>query len=117
MLYHVVGPKWHPGHDLESWETLVERGVLSDADWHWPDVDIGWDGNLVCLHRTIDDARDYVAEYGGRIVAVDDEALCEAGFRVIYNAEGYPCVAHYIPSDMVSEVEEHHAGSNQHARY
>ena len=53
---------------------------------------------LKCLFETLEEAREFQATYGGRVLAVDvpDDA------RIIRNDEGYPCIGRCIPSAWIS---------------
>ena len=104
-MYHVAGARWAPGADLESWNMLVERGVLTDANWRWDDAPVGHDGGVVSLHETLHEAREHMAIHGGScIVAIDTDACADAGFCVIRNSEGYPAISQYIPARMLTVV-------------
>lgn len=87
--YHVAGERWWPGQNLECWDALYSRGIVGDADWHWDDAPIGYDGGLISLHETLEDAQAFAAELGGTVLAIEiDDAM-----DVRRNDEGYLCVA------------------------
>lgn len=96
IMYHVAGDGYRDGDDLMSWETLLERGIVTGEDWHWDDADYcRADTSLVYLHATIEGAREYQAEFGGRIIAIDvwDMTLCDCG-----HGEPYQGITDKVPA-------------------
>lgn len=113
--YHVAGQKYTPGEPLLPWDTLLEDDILNEGDWKWPEADMGYDGDVVSLFETLDEAHEFAATYGGTILAIDvpegdDFGLYElpwGGYinpRVIRGEEGYWAIEDGIPAEWISEV-------------
>lgn len=108
--YHVVSDRWQPGQPLLCWHEQVARGLVTDADWHWPEAPVGFDGDRISLHRTLAEAteyrdnleRDYDVACGSRILAVE---IDEDEVEVLTNSEGYPCIRCEIPAARLRVVE------------
>ena len=100
--YHVAGEQYQAGDDLLCWNTLVEQGILTDADWRWQDAEIGHDGNVVCLYQALAEAREHQAEYGGTVLAVEVEE--DGEIRLTTVEEGFTAALYRIPAYAISEV-------------
>lgn len=105
--YYHVAPASYRGGDLLSRDELENRGILYMHKWETEEEDYP-DGDIVSLHTTLEDAKDYLAEFepNGQILKVDiPEWAYHEGLRVLENNEGYPCVLGKIPGEFVIEVE------------
>jgi hypothetical protein len=95
VYYHVVGPGFQEGEALVCWAQLYEVGFVEVYDWRWGDWELH-DQGAVCLFRTLREAKQFAAEFGGRIarVTLDDEAPLKVG-------HGHPGVPGVIPAEQV----------------
>ena len=96
MYYHVADNGYQEGDDLWCYAELESQGY--SPTWKWDEWCEGLDTDIVCLFESLDEAREFQATYGGRVLAVDvpDDA------RIIRNDEGYPCIGRCIPSAWIS---------------
>lgn len=80
ILYHVCRCGWDGGDLLPlsnrmGWSDETAEHIAAN----WPDVD-PWsyycgDGQEIHCHATLDDAREFAAEYGGDVLAIDAREL------------------------------------------
>lgn len=100
--YHVT-PKWDGG-DLKSAKEFYgsETAAIKQFCEKWgADVEHAYHHvTYVFLHDTLDEAREFQAEYGGEILAIDDTYL----EITIDGVEGYPCVYGRISKDDIIGV-------------
>jgi len=102
--YHVAGPDYRDGDDLLCWDELDAMGQA--PSWKW-DGEPELDTDVVCLFETIEEAREFQAEFqpAGRILAVDLPEDYEAwGIMMTRVSEGYPAVFCRIPAEFVSPL-------------
>lgn len=98
--YHVVSAGWSEGDDLLCWDILADRGIVSESDWRWEDAPVGYDGHLIALHGTLDQAVEHLALFGGaRILRVWLHRR-----EVSRNAEGYPCTMRQVDADRIEII-------------
>lgn len=112
--YHVAHSSYVEGDDLLCRDRLLDEGRA--PDWAWADADEGYDGDVVCMYTSLDEAREHLATYGGWLLAIDLDI--EDG-RVLYpqyersimiNAEGYPCMPDWIPAEYISIMTREEIG-------
>jgi hypothetical protein len=107
VWYHVAGCRWCPGQPLLCWSRLKEGGLVTDADWAHPAVEVGYDGHLISFFPTLSDARQY-AQWRPR----RGEAIVRVRFppdrqKIVYNAEEVACYpGGQIPADWVQVVAD-----------
>jgi hypothetical protein len=106
-LYHVVGPKYEAG-DLLCWDNLYKAKVVTEANWDC-NMPIGYDGDLVSLYATLEEALMDQIRHGGRVMAIDlllehGEASLSDGSKVklLTSRAGYPAVEEVVPGKSVS---------------
>jgi hypothetical protein len=89
--YHVVGDGWRPGDDLWSFNDLVARGGMDQADWKWKErpYEDGSDA-WIFLFATLDEA-----------LEIDSNCLEDVRRDPV---EGYPYVHGPIPADCLEEA-------------
>lgn len=103
--YHVVPGKWDGG-DIQCYNV---RSLGRRLKWKWGEVDPGFDGDIVSLHETLDDAKEFLSyELNGRgqivKVVIDDWA---ADFvRGCINGEGFPSIFGYVKAEYCSLVQK-----------
>ena len=68
-FYHATRAPWQPGQPLLCWNRLVAAGIRSGSDWQHPKVPVGRDGDLIGLHPTLINARQW-ARPGETIVRI-----------------------------------------------
>ena len=101
VFYHVTRPPWQPGQPLLCWNRLVAAGIRSAADWQHSKLAVGYDGDLIGLHRMLSDAR-YWARPGETIVRV---RIPDANLSAIRsNREEYYCYPDEIPTAWLEVV-------------
>ncbi len=84
IVYHVAGENWSLGEPLLCWDELRQRGFVTADDWHWDEVHVGHDGDMVCVYDTLDSAIGHYERYGGAAIlaiAIAPESSTEAGFH------------------------------------
>lgn len=76
--FHVAGSQYQAGDDLLCRDALIDAGL--DIEWKWDDAPDGFDGDVVCLFATEDEAREFAGLHGGTPLAVDvpDDLLGDA---------------------------------------
>ena len=114
-VYYVAGPKYVSG-PLFCWDRLLELGLVSIEDWHWPDADVGYDGDMVSVFRYLPEAQEFQADYGGRILQItfpdmdpdtDDLGSYPDGYggyitpRITWTDEGYVAFRDGIPAEWI----------------
>ena len=110
-VYHVAGDKY-VGGPLFCWDRLLDLGLVSVEDWHWPDADVGYDGDMVSIFRHLPEAQEFQADYGGRILVItlpdtDDLGVYPDGYggyispRITWNDEGYAASSDGIPAEWI----------------
>lgn len=76
-MYHVAGEKYEVGDPLLPFNALLDMGILCEEDWQWEDAELGFDGDVVCLYASRDEATEHMAIFGGAIILAvnipDDE--------------------------------------------
>lgn len=90
--YHVAGAGYELGDDILPFTRLVERGDA--VVWKWADAPEGYDGDVVCVFDSLDQAIDFRAEFGGTLILAitvpDDEPADGAGlYPTVYAGSGY----------------------------
>ena len=82
-LYHVA-PDAYDGGDLESLYRRLGDDAYDEYLARWPESgNLGtYHAHYVHLYDTLDAARDHQVEHGGRIVAIDADALAEAWIEI-----------------------------------
>lgn len=102
ILYHVVGDAWE-NDDLQPFNALMEKGVLKEEDWHWPEDPDRTDADIVCFLTSFEDAVNFQGIYGGRILEVAvPEGSENFGWHI--NQEGYVAASREIPYSWLSKV-------------
>jgi hypothetical protein len=112
-LYHVASERYQAGDPLLCWDALTAAGVVGEADWRWADAPVGYDGDVVCCFATLDEAREYRDEHGGRILVIDapdngDLGIHESPYGGYIQprrrdvAEGFPCFTGGIPAAWIA---------------
>ena len=112
IFYHVAGEQWQAGDDLLCWDRLEAAGIA--VDWKWGDAPAGFDGSVVCLFESLDEAQEYQSEYGGTIVAVNVPVVMPEMVPAVMGGyihprrttvdEGYTAILDGIPADWLSIV-------------
>jgi hypothetical protein len=98
--YHVAGEGWPDGGDLVCFAALLEAGRVTLDDWKWELADPLADGWEVCLYRTLAEAEQHRAEFGGAaIVVVEPDDL-----KVRTNSEGHLYVLGRVPAAYIVDV-------------
>lgn len=101
-LYHVCRGEWD-GSDLLSLSRMMQWGDEA-AEYiaaNWPDCD-PWvyyctEGRYIHCHETLDQAREFAAEFGGQVVEIDASEL-EVGIGAEYP---HPVVECSIPAEYI----------------
>lgn len=110
--YHVAHESFAAGDDLLCRNRLLDEGRA--PPWAWDDADEGYDGDIVCLYETEDEAREhrnYYCSPESRILAVDldieDGCALYPSFEValLTNAEGYAALPEYIPGEYITIID------------
>lgn len=103
-FYH-VSSTYSDGDDLLSWDAYTERYGETPGAWKWDEAEEGFDTDIVCLFRAIEDAREFVATFGGthilEVTIPDDDDQC----RFVTNEEGYDAVMRMIPAEYITVVD------------
>lgn len=110
MYYHVAGEQYQSGDPLLCYDRLTALGI--EIEWKWGDLDVGYDGDVVCLFETLAEAHEYQSEYGGTLltVTIPDEldGIYELPWSGCLNPwlttvdEGYPAVHDGIPAEWIN---------------
>lgn len=103
--YHVADASYQAGDDLLCFNEQDARGW--EPVWKWEEAEIGFDGDVVCLFESSDEAEDFIATWlpTGILLAVDiPEDYREWGLRMDHVSEGYPCVVWRIPAQFISKA-------------
>ena len=109
--YHVAPPDYKIGDSLWSARYLDEwfgfnMRERSIAKWGDGMNEEEWD--RICLHDSLEDAKEYKEEYepDGIILEIllDEEAIEEYGLEVGVNFEGYAYVEGQIPAELITVV-------------
>lgn len=94
MIAYHVSETYRLGEDILCRDILAEQGRA--PAWRWSEALEGYDGDIVSLHESLEDAETWSAEYGGTIYLVDLDQV-DQGW-IVRNAEGYLAVIGRVPS-------------------
>jgi hypothetical protein len=105
--YHVAPADVETSHGLLSYEVQEERGW--EPEWKWGEENVGLDTDVVCLFATLNEAREFHAEYlpDGVILAIDlpsdEDERAAWGIHMVTVSEGYPAVVNAIEAQWITE--------------
>ena len=94
--FHVADRSYKPGEDLFCWDELERLGCA--PEWKWEEADIGFDGDVVCLFESLDEAREFQAAHSPDGIILRVELPEPAPVRV---EEGYPAVYGRVPATYI----------------
>lgn len=102
QFYHVAPANFRVGDDLLCYNELEAQGY--DVAWKWEDAEDGFDGDVVCLFRSLDDARLFVEDFlpTGQILSVDLSGADNV--RLVTVSEGYDAALTRIPAEYITPV-------------
>jgi hypothetical protein len=91
---------------------MVDAGFATAEDWKWTDVEVGFDGNVVCLYRTLSDAVGHLNAYDPtgiilRIDITDEDTTAPSDWQspaveMTQVEEGFPAVRDQIPARCIT---------------
>ena len=111
-FYHVAAADYTQGEDLLCWDEMAARGWVEPSDWKWDaERTIAEDGSVtvepiyldtevVCMFRSLDEEREFAAEYvaGGLVLSIE----VPEDVTIITVDEGYPAILNRIPARWVT---------------
>lgn len=102
MLYHVA--KDYDGGDLQS---LYEQHGNDAYDMYidkWPEAGelVFYHVHYIHLHNSLDDAQEFVDEFGGEILVIDDADLTVERDNLEYD---HPIVRDTIPAEYIRRLK------------
>jgi hypothetical protein len=110
-LYHVAGKDYKAGQDLLCWDEALAAGILVESDWHWDEVDVGYDGHMISTVATLVEAmehRDLHCDASQSILAIswDDDKAARVGLTLAKNSEGYAVIVGQggVPAEWIETI-------------
>lgn len=105
--YHVCETEggWDGKALLSLSKRLGEADAIEAYEERWPEADPTPDIYQVHLCRTLEDARQWVAERGGQILEIDLDLLEDAGCDALKHREGHIAVGERIPASCIKVVQ------------
>jgi hypothetical protein len=106
--YHVADESYRIGGDLLCRDRLEIQGRA--PEWKWEDAQEGFDGDVICLFDSLEEAQDFRAEWcpNGIILGIDlpadPDELMEYGMAYRRVAEGYIAICDRIPAEYIKEA-------------
>ena len=96
IAYHVAGDGWQQGEPIYTYDDLMDMGCA--PEWKWEDAPAGYDGDIVCMFESLDEAVDFQSEFGGQIVKIE---VWEDEWTMGRNDEGYLYKSGAVPTEAI----------------